>query len=104
MDEIIREIINIDKEASRKLKEAERMKDEVLKKQIIEENKELRQRMWESVKMRLDKVREVEQEHADQKISEFNERKNTELAAMKRIFEEKHQTWEDDLFHRVLDR
>ena len=40
VDEIIREIINIYKEAIRKLEEAERMKDDVVKNQIIEENKE----------------------------------------------------------------
>ncbi len=104
MDEIIKEIIRIDKEASRKLEEAERMKDEVVKRQIIEENQELRQRMQENVKSRLDKVRETERTHADGKIAALNEQKDAELAAMKRVFEENRQAWEDDLFHRVLGR
>ncbi len=104
MDEIIREIINIDKEASRKLEEAERMKDDVLKNQIIEENKELRRRMKERAKMHLDRVRETEQKHADEKNAAITAQKEAELAALKKAFEENHQAWEDDLFNRVLGR
>lgn len=104
MDEIIREIINIDKEASRKLEEAERMKDDVVKNQIIEENKELRHKMRARAKMHLDRVRETEQKHADSKNAAIAARKETELAAIKKVFEENHQAWEDDLFNRVLGR
>ena len=104
MDEIIREIINIDKEASRKLEEAERMKDDVVKNQIIEENKELRHKMRERAKMHLDRVREAEQKHADNKNAAIAAQKETELAAIKKVFEENHQAWEDDLFNRVLGR
>ena len=104
MDEIIKEIINIDKEANRKLEEAERMKDDVVKNQIIEENKELRQKMHDRAKMHLDLVRETEKNHADDKIAAINERREAELAAIKKVYDEHHQLWEDDLFKRVLGR
>ena len=104
MDEIIKEIINIDKEASRKLEEAERMKDDVIKNQITAENKELRHKMRERAQMHLNRVREIEQAHADQKIASINAQRDSELAAIKKVFDEKHQAWEDDLYNHVLGR
>ncbi len=104
MDEIIREIIKIDQEASRKLEDAQRVKDEVLKKQMIEENQELRHKMRERAQMHLDKVKETEQKHADERIAEINSKKNNELEILKKTYEEHHQGWEEDLFNRVLGR
>lgn len=104
MDEIIREIINIDQEANRKLEEANRMRDDVLKNQIVEENKELKKKMRERATMHLTRVRETEQKRADEKIAVIKNRKENELAAMKKVYEANHQAWEDSMVDRVLGR
>ena len=80
MDEIIKEIIAIDKEAAEKLEEANRMKDEVLKKQLQEENQELKKKMHDRAQMHLDSVRSIEQKHAVEAIAQIDADKDKALA------------------------
>lgn len=104
MDEIIKEIIEIDKEASSKLKEANRMKDEVLKKQLQEENQELRQKMQERAHAHLESIRETEQKYADSKMAVIEEEKAKALATIQNVYDENHEAWETDLYNRILGR
>lgn len=104
MDEIIKEIIEIDKQASAKLEEANRIKDEVLKKQLERENEELRKKMRERAQKHLDEVRRTEQEYANEKCAEIEANKQKAFSALKKVYDENHQTWEDDLYSRVLGR
>ena len=104
MDEIIREIIEIDKTASKKLEEAERLKDEVIRLQIEQENNKLRQTMQKKVENRLRLIREAEENYAAEKIEAINKIKEEQLQSLKECYEQNHESWESDLFSRVISR
>ena len=104
MDEINKEVIAIDKEAAEKLEEANRMKDEVLKKQLQEENQELKKKIHDRAQMHLDSVRSIEQKHAVEAIAQIDADKDKALAVLQKVYEQNHQVWEDDLYNRVLGR
>lgn len=102
MDEIIREIIEIDKTASKKLEEAKRLQEEIVKLQIEQENNELRKAMQKRVENRLRLVREAEEKYAAEKIEAVNKTKEQQMEALKKCYEQNHEAWENDLFCRVI--
>ena len=102
MDEIIREIIEIDKTASKKLEEAKRLQEEIVKLQIEQENNELRKAMQKRVENRLRLVREAEEKYAAEKIEAVNKIKEQQMEALKKCYEQNHEAWENDLFCRVI--
>lgn len=102
MDEIIKEIIEIDKAASKKLEEANRLKDEVVKLQIEQENHALRLKMQKKVENRLRLVREAEEKYASEKIETIHHIRQQQMDALKNCYEKNHKAWEEELFHRVI--
>lgn len=104
MDEIIREIIEIDKEADERLKKALEAKDEVVKKQIVVEKEELRRRMELRAEHHLNSVRDIERKNADDAVEKLEAIKQNELQQLALIYQNNHEKWETDIVNRIIGR
>lgn len=104
MDEIIKEIIRIDSEAKAKLDEANRLKDEVVRLQIKQENDRIRQEMRDKMEHRLNMVRKTEEQYAQEKIRAIEAEKEKQLKTLDERYEKHHTAWEEELFQRITGR
>lgn len=103
MDEnIIQSILEIDKTASEKLAEAEKQRN-----LIIADAKEQQEKIIESrikaADETLKEIGEKEKAEADKKLEAINAEGDKEIARLKDVYENRHEKWEEDIFHAIVN-
>lgn len=103
MDEnIIQSILEIDKSASEKLAEAEKQRN-----LIIAGAKEQQEKIIESrIKAADETLKEIEgkeKAEADKKLEAINAEGEKEIERLKDVYENRHGSWEENIFHAIVN-
>ena len=101
MDDVIQSILDIDKEASDKLAEAEKNKLDAIKKATTERN----QMILDAEKSAEDEIRQIEKneaEKAETRIRELKEEEVRRISEMKESFEKNSAVWQEEIFRKVI--
>lgn len=103
MDEnIIQSILEIDKSASEKLAEAEKQRN-----LIIAGAKEQQEKIIESkikaADETLKQIEEKEKAETDKKLESINADGEKEIERLKKVFDDRHEKWEEDIFHAIVN-
>ena len=101
MDNIIDSILDIDSDATNRLKEAEDKKNRMIADARAEEEKIIGSCVAEAEK-RLKGLEDKERSDADKRVAEVRKNRDEEIAKLDSIYEKKHSQWESELFSAVL--
>ena len=101
MENIIKQIIDIDKTAQEKIDAAYKQKAEE-EKHIAEDIDENRSKLDDRAHSRLEKLQSIENDYAQQKIDVIMRHKEEVLNQLQEQYDQNHLMWEDDLYGRVL--
>ena len=96
-DEIIRRIVQADKQA-RSIPEESRATLDALDEKLKQERDELRAAYYARAERRIEKVRETENEYAETQIARIEEELREKIADFDREAEQKRERWTDYLF------
>lgn len=103
MEQVINTIIEAEKKAQEILNEAIKEKEQ-LPQSIETDIKELSNRNLEKQKLRLQKIKIIEEENYNRKVSEINEKKEKEINKMVLKFNDNCNNWVEILFNKILSR
>lgn len=101
MDDVIKSIIDIDRGAEEKLRNAEKEKLRIITDAKKAEEKMIKDALSEAER----EIREIESRQlseANAKISALNEEKELRISRMKHTFEECSEKWQDEIFKAVI--
>lgn len=101
MPNIINQIIEIDSIAQKKLDEADRLKlqlEEETRNKIEETNALIRQKAAEKI----DSIRSEEERRAASQMEEIQKEQEAAISRLEKIYHEKHEQLEQDIFNNVL--
>lgn len=101
MDNIISNILDIDKSARDKISAAEADKNRILAQAKTEEERIINERLKQTDDM-MKKIEEDEKAQTDAKIAEIEKNKNDEILRLDRIYSERHENWENKIFSSVI--
>lgn len=100
--DIITAILEIDKEASQKLKDTQIRKDAILSEAQVAE-KSIKDDIFLAANKKIEKIDEIEKNSAEKKCLEIEENKQREIARFDGIYDNNHEKWESEIFNRVIE-
>lgn len=103
MDEnIIQSILEIDKSASEKLAEAEKQRNLIIAGAKEQQEKIIESRI-KAADATLKEIEEKEKAEADKKLEAINAAGEKEIERLKDVYENRHGSWEEDIFHAIVN-
>lgn len=101
MDDIITQILDIDKKARDKLARAYEEK-----KQIIidaeEEREKIKTELLERADHRLELVEAEEKKNADERLCELEKQTKEKIESLDKSFKDNREQWEKDIFNKII--
>ena len=97
---IISSILQIDRSAKEKLSEAEDRKNRIIADAKAEEERIIGDRV-KNADETLRKLEEEEKRKADEKLSAINAEGEKELERLEKVYEARHNEWEEQIFRTV---
>lgn len=101
MDNIIRSILDIDRNAAQRLEDAQKKKLRIINDAKALEEK-LVQDAVENAKTELERLEKEELKKTEEKIAALDEMKNSKISAMEESFEKNSQEWCEEIFKAVI--
>lgn len=101
MDKIIRQILQIDAEAQKKMEEA-RQKREALIAEVDKEAGEETEKLRNHSAGKIEMIRKTEEEAAKESIAAIRKQADAQEAALTKIFAEKEPQWLDEILQAVF--
>ena len=101
MDNVVNEILEIDRKAREKIEEAYKQKDCILL-ETGEEEQKIKDEYIRRADNRVCKVEMYEMENANKKIEVIQQKKEATIAALKEQYEVNHSKWENDIFNNII--
>ncbi len=101
MDNIIKQIVEIDRLARHKLDEAKLSKQEKLK-ELETQQKQIRDDLHARAERRLRIFRETERKFTDEQAVAIEEEKQRKIAALDELYEKNHLDWEAEILKRIF--
>jgi len=103
MEEIIKRIIDIEHEAQNILAGGYKQV-EIIRKHTDEKLKSLEESITEMSNHKIEELRQKVRSEADEKIKSINEGTDKRMKALETYVENNRETWEDQIFNRILGR
>lgn len=100
--DVITAILEIDRKAEERIREANNRKDQILNDTETEKQRIL-QDFEQKAQQELKKIEDKEKAGADQKHQEILESEKAEISRLDGIFEENHTRWEASAFSAIVD-
>lgn len=100
MENVINRIIEIDRQAEKKLNEAEKIKADMLEK-AKEDVVKLQQQLKGNASSRIEKVEQFHKNDCETAVAELKERCKKDIEAMDKAFAETHTEIENALFKEI---
>lgn len=101
MDKIIRQILQIDAEAQKKMEEA-RQKREAFIAEIDKEAGEETEKLRSHSASKIEMIRKTEKEAAQENIAAIRKQADAQTAALSQVFAEKEPQWLDEILQAVF--
>lgn len=101
MENVINQILQIDKNACERLEQAKQEKSKILSEAKLEEIR-IREADIKRADDRVEKIDEYEKSIADEKIAYIEAEKLKQMAALQGIYDENHLQWEREIFARIV--
>ena len=101
MDRIIRQILQIDQDAQRKLRDAYRQKDELIA-QIDQEAARESQRFRQESMSRIEKIRAEEESGAREQIQRIQSDSAFQIKRLEQVFSERQEEWLQEIVESVI--
>lgn len=101
MEDIIKSIIDIDRDAAHKLEDAEKEKLRIISAAKAEEERIVSNAV-DSAKTELEKLEAEKKRSTDQRIKELQEETRAGIEALKRSFDKNSDKWCSEIFEAVI--
>ena len=103
MEDIIRSIIDIDRDAEQKLEDAEKEKLRIINEAKLR-SEQIVSAAVEEAKSRLAAIEEEKKQSTDERLAELEEQKNRSIEELKNSFKKNADVWCDEIFAAVINR
>ena len=103
MEKAIKKLIEIEHEAKRLVEEGY-AQSEKIRQETLEELKNMESNINEMANYKIEQLNRESRLHADEKIKKINESTEKKIHALKDYVENNRETWENQIFYRILER
>lgn len=102
MIEIINTIIELDREATKRLEDANQQCENI-RGMAKAEGERIREEMMHRMERRIGIVTDTEQEHLEKLNAAVDARKSEQIKALDSLFSTKREQWEQDILARIIE-